>query len=324
MNEATGVLIALAAVVLLGATLLLVVIPEPPERAVVATERLDVAVLEFRNSSQWEDVEETLRSRIESRLVNSDSVDVYSRGQLDTLLMEQALSSGGLLDPKTAVQIGTLTGVTKLITGTVFAVDTPAKEVTVCARWENDECVETIPAVEYTVTVHSQIAVIDARTGKIERTVDLIGRDNVVAEYGELCCGGIGALVATAATDIADRVASYMSSAYTQEIRYGLYSQVEEKRDGYVGGDLTSRFTEGETVYLIAHFTRVEDQDLFDLEWVGPDGGVLARVEDVVDDGDWRLYELGLAGHETGRYWIRGTLNGMPAFETPFSVTTGS
>jgi len=324
MNETTGVLIAFAAIVLLAATLLLVVIPEPPERAVVTMERLDVAVLEFRNSSQWEDVEETLRSRVESRLVNSGSVNVYSRRQLDTLLMEQALSSGGLLDPKTAVEIGSLTGVTKLITGTVFAVDTPTKEVTICARWENNECVETIPGVEYTVTVHAQVEVIDARTGKIERTVDLIGRDNVIAEYGELCCGGIGGMVATAATDIAGRVVSYMSSAYTREIRYGLYSQVEEKRDGYVGEEAAVRFTESDTVHLVAHFTRVENQDLFDLEWVGPDGGVLGQVEDVIGDGDWRLYELDLAGREVGRYWVRGTLNGTPAFEAPFSVTTGS
>jgi len=320
MNEATAVLIAFVAVVLLAATLVLVAIPEPPERVVVATERLDVAVLELRNSSTWDRVEETVRSRIESRLVNSDSVDVYSRRQLDMLLMEQALSSSGVLDPTTAVEIGTLTGVTKLITGSVFAVDTPSREVTLCARWENNECTETIPGTEYTVTVRAQIEIIDAQTGKIERSVDLIGKDEVVAEYGELCCGGLDAMVAKAATSIADRVAAYVSSTYTREMRYGLYPAVEEKRDGYVGEETASRFTVEETVYLIVHFTGTEDRDLFDLEWVDPDGTVLVRIEDVIDDGDWRLYELDLAGREAGRYWVNGFLNATPAFEAPFSV----
>jgi len=324
MNEATGVLIAFVAAVLLAAMLLLVVIPEPPERAIVATERLDVAVLEFRNSSKWDDIEETLRSRIESRLVNSASIDVYSRRQLDVLLMEQAMSSGGILDPTTAVEIGALTGVTKLITGTVFAVDTPSREVTLCGRWENDECKEAIPGTEYTVNVHAQIDVIDTQTGKIERSVDLTGTESVIAEYGELCCGGLDAMIAKATTKIADLFAANLSTAYTRELRYGLFHSVETKRSGFVGEDPSTRFSSDDTVYLIVHFTRAEDRDLFDLEWVSPDGTVIGQIEDVIEDGDWRLYEVDLTAWEPGRYWANGYLNETPAFEAPFSIAPGS
>jgi hypothetical protein len=322
MNEATGVLLTFVAVVLLAATLLLVVIPEPPERVVVATERLDAAVLEFRNTSKWDGVDETLRSRIESRLVNAPSIDVFSRLELDALLIEQMLAAGGTLDPTTAVEIGALTGVTKLITGTVFAVNTPSREVTICSRWADDKCVETIPGTEYTVTVQAQIEVIDAGTGKIDRSIDLTGTEGVIAEYGDLCCGGLDALVAKATTEIADLVAANLSTAYTREFRYGLFHSAEPKRAGFVGEDDSTRFTNNEVAYLIVHFTRAEDRDLFDLEWVDSDDNTIDRVEDVIADGDWRLYEIALDGLEPGRYWAKGFLNDTPAFEAAFSVTT--
>ena len=119
MNDSSGILIAIALGVVLIASLLFFLIPEPSEQAVIATERLDVAVLAFRNSSTWTGVEETLRSRVESRLVNSPGIDVSSRTQLDALLIEAALTAGGMLGPTTAMESGTLTGVSKLITASV-------------------------------------------------------------------------------------------------------------------------------------------------------------------------------------------------------------
>lgn len=53
MDETVGLLIVLVVGVLLVATLFLFFIPEPSERAVIANERLDVAVLAFTNSSSW-------------------------------------------------------------------------------------------------------------------------------------------------------------------------------------------------------------------------------------------------------------------------------
>ena len=106
MDEDAGLLIALAVGIILIVGLLFLVIPEPAERAVIATERLDIAVLAFRNSSSWSGAQETVRGRIETGLVNETGIHVYSRTQLDALLVEQSLSATGLLDPATAVRIG--------------------------------------------------------------------------------------------------------------------------------------------------------------------------------------------------------------------------
>jgi len=319
MNDSVGVLIAVALGVILVATLLFLVIPEPAGRAVVATERLDVAVLAFRNSSSWSNGEETLRSRVESRLVNATGVDVYSRAQLDALLMERALSDTGITNPTTAIEIGTLTGVTKLIGGTVYAITTTAEETTMCGEWVDGDCVETIPATTYRGRVLAQIEVIDARTGHIEQSMDVGGTGSTTVRSGSLF-DGYDALLAKASSEIADAVAEAVTSTYTRELRYGLYHAAEPKRDGYVGQGTSSRFSKDDAPTLIVHFTRIRDDDLFDVVWVAPDGTAIQRVEDVVDVYDWRVYELDLAGLPSGRYRVQGFLNGTAAFDQPFSV----
>jgi len=319
MNNATGILIALAIGVVLVATLLFLVVPEPSQRAVVATERLDVAVLAFRNSSTWTNVEETVRGRIETKLVNTPGVSVFSRAQLDALLMEQALGSSGMIDPTTAVEIGRLTGVTKLITGAIYAVDTQSEETTMCTAWKNGNCTETVPAIRYSVRISAQIEVIDARTGRIEQSRDITGSDSATAPTSSTF-GGFDSLLAAAASQIADRAASNLVSTYTRELRYGLYHEYETKQNGYVGHGTSSRYEVGETAHLIVHFTRIRNHDLFDVVWLAPDGSVLERVADVVNERDWRLYELDLTRRSPGRYRVQGTLNGSVVFDEPFSI----
>jgi len=319
MDETTGLLVAIVVGVLLVATLFFLVIPEPAERVVIATERLDVAVLAFTNSSSWPGAEGTLESRIEARLVNADGIDVFSRAQLDALLIEHALSETGFVDPTTAVEIGSLTGVSKLVTGSVYAVDTGAHPTEVCVTWEDGACIETAPATEYVAQVRAQVEVVDTRTGRIERALDLRGVDSTTLRQGSLF-GGFDSLLANASTSIAGDVEDALAAAYTRELRYGLYRSAEPKRSGFVGDDETSRFTQDDTVHLIVHFTHVERKDTFDVVWLGPEGAVVSEAFDIVSPGDWRLYQFE-AAKTPGRYHVRGVLDGIEAFDEPFTIS---
>ena len=321
MDDNVRILVAIALGVLLLASLFLLVIPEPAERAVIATERLDVAVLGFRNSATWPGVEETLRSRIESRLVNQEGINVYSRAQLDALLMERALSTSGLLDPTTAVEIGTLTGVSKLITGTVYGVETRAEETTICVAWGDGGCTEAVPGIRYTARVLGQVQIIDASTGQIEKSIDLSGTASETRRVTDLFAG-FSTFLAEAAGQMASDTVSAVRSTYTREVRYDLYTSVKTKRSGYVGEGATHRFTtDDEAAHLVVHFVRVRDADRFDIVWSASDGTEILRQEDVIEPREWRTYRLDLDGLPTGRYVVQGWLNGVQAFEQAFTVS---
>lgn len=320
MDEPVAALIAVVIGVLLIATLLLFYIPEPSNSALVTDTRLEVAVLEFRNSSTWFGIEETVRSRTEARLVNTSAIDVFSRAQLDALLIERALDASGPLDATTAVEIGSLTGVNKLITGSVYAVDTLAEETTVCTDWSGGQCVTSVPGFEYTARVLVQIEAIDVGTGLIERVFDLDGADSVSLP-AESQFGGFDTLLAEAASEIADEITRALTTYYFRELRYGLYKEVEEKRGGYVGRNETDRFEAGETAYLIVHVARMDSREPFDVDWVTSSGEAIRRDEDLVGEGDWRLYSLDLTGLAPGRYFVRTAFGETPAFQTPFTVS---
>lgn len=319
MNEQSSIVIAIVLGVILLVGILLLVIPEPAEQAVVATERLDVAVLAFRNSSSWRGAEETLRGRVESRLVSESGINVFSRAQLDALLIERALGTSGVIDPATAVEIGTLTGVSKILTGTVYAVDTLSEPTTLCIRWQDGNCIEEAPGVKYSVRVLAQVEVIDARTGRIEQSTDTSGSGETTVRQGT-AFGSYDSLIASADDNIAGQVADRLTSTYTRELRYGLYESVKTKGNGYVGKGETYRFSTTEDVNLIVHFTRVRDGDLFDLQWIDPAGAIVDHTEDVISDGEWQLYTWDLTGRAPGRYHVQGWIAGSQAFDAPFTV----
>jgi len=320
MDDSASILIAAVIGVLLIATLMFFYVPEPSNSALVTDTRFDVAVLGFRNSSTWSGIEETVRSRIEARLVNASAIDVFSRAQLDALLIERALDASGPLDAATAIEIGSLTGVSKLITGSVYAVDTRSEETTVCIDWTGGQCVTRVPGVKYTARVLAQIEVIDVETGRIERAFDLDGVDSVTLP-AESRFGGFDTLLANAASAIADEITGSLTSYYFRELRYGLYKEVEEKRGGYVGRNETDRFGADDTAYLIVHVARMESREPFDVEWVTSSGETVRRDEDLVGEGDWRVYSLDLTGLAPGRYFVRTALGETLAFQTPFTVS---
>jgi len=321
MDDSASILIAVVIGVLLIATLMFLYVPEPPNSASVSDTQFDVAILGFRNSSTWDGIEETVRSRAEAKLANSPGIDVFSRAELDALLIERAISAAGAIDAASAIEIGSLAGVTKLITGSVYAVDTRSDETTVCVDWSGGQCVTRVPGVKYSVRVLAQIEVIDVATGQIERAFDLDGSDSISLP-AESSFGGFDALLANAATEIADDIAWMLTSTYFRMMRYGLYAEAQEKRGGYVGRRETDRFSASQdTVRLVVHFTSMEDREPFDVDWTTSSGEIIRRDEDIVGEGDWRLYTLDLSGFEAGRYFVRTALSGILAFQEPFTVS---
>lgn len=318
MDDTTGVLIAIAIGVAIIAALFFLMIPEPGERAVIATERLDVAVLAFGNSSAWAGAGETVRARIETKLVNTSGITVFSRTRLDELLTEQLLGEAGLIDPSTAARIGSLTGVTKLLTGAVYGIEARSEETTVCEEWKDRECIQSVPATRYTARVLGQVEVLNAHSGQIEQAEDVEGAAATTVKQGNTFAG-YETLIAQAADAIASSVASLLTSTYTRELRYGLYRSYQVKRSGYVGQDATTRFSSlDEEAYLIVHFTRVRRDESFELSWLDPEGAVVKQEDDLVSDGDWRLYRLALVGLPRGRFTVKGILSGVLAFEKAF------
>jgi len=321
MDNSTGILVGLAVAIVLIATLLFFVIPEPSQRAIVATDRLDLAVLSFQDSSSWEGADETVRARVERALVNAPGISVFSRSQLDSLLAEQMMSQSGLIDAATAVELGTLTGVSKLITGTVLAVDTRTDATTICLAWENGACSQEGPGTKYSVHVLAQISVVNTSTGIIERSIDATGSDSITLP-ADSAFGGFDTLLVNAASEIADSVTSSLSAAYTRELRYGLYTEYEVKREGFVGTKESARFSAaGGEIHLLVHFTRAQPSELFDVMWTDSSGTFDKQVEDVVSDNDWRVYTLDVANMDSGRYFVRGSLNGSEVFAIPFTIS---
>ena len=259
-----------------------------------------------------------MRARIETKLVNTSGITVFSRTRLDELLTEQLLGEAGLINPSTAARIGSLTGVTKLLTGAVYGVEARSEETTVCEEWQDGDCIQSVPATRYTVRVLGQVEVLDAQTGQIEQAEDAEGSASTTVKQGNTFAG-YETLIAQSADEIASDVASLLTTTYTRELRYGLYRSYQSKRNGYVGQDATTRFSFlDDEAYLIVHFTRVRRDESFELVWSDSEGTVVKQEDDLVSDGAWRLYRLDFAGLPSGRFTVTGTLNGIEAFEKAF------
>jgi hypothetical protein len=320
MDDSTAILIGLAVIVVVFATVMFFVIPEPSHLAVVSTDRLDLAVLTFRNSSSWDGAGETVRARVESALVNEPGISVFSRSELDSLLAEQMMSETGIIDEATSVKIGSLTGVSKLVTGIVDSVEKREEPTTVCLNWVGGTCSQEGKGTRYSLHVSAQVSVVDTKTGRIEYSLNESGSDSVTLPV-ETRFQGYDRLLANAASQIADSVTSSLSETYTRELRYGLYADYKVKGEGFLGRDESSRFSasDGE-IYLIVHATHVQTGELFDIEWMNESSGFDQRVEDVLSNGDWRLYALDVSQLSSGRYAVHASLNGTEIFTIPFTI----
>ncbi len=93
--------------------------PAPP------AEPPDVAVLDFEVIGQGADpaVGAALASVIQTALVRGGGVRVIERSELSKVVTEQDLQLTDLVDPSTAIQVGQIAGVDRLVLGSVAAVE---------------------------------------------------------------------------------------------------------------------------------------------------------------------------------------------------------
>ncbi|MBC8323948.1 MAG: hypothetical protein H8E70_10300 [Candidatus Marinimicrobia bacterium] len=76
----------------------------------------NIAVWRIRSQSAGLDVD-LLRAKLITELVSMNQFDVISRDRLEELLNEQKLSLSGIMDEKSAVEIGSLIGIDAFVDG---------------------------------------------------------------------------------------------------------------------------------------------------------------------------------------------------------------
>lgn len=91
--------------------------------AAFAADKPRIAVMEFENKADnqywWHGGAAAIQDVFVTELVKSGKFRVIDRERLNTLLSEQNLSSGGRIDPSTAVRVGKLIGVDYFLVGSV-------------------------------------------------------------------------------------------------------------------------------------------------------------------------------------------------------------
>jgi len=79
-------------------------------------------------------LDRAITSSVESMLADLGGVDVYSRDDLAKVIKEQKLQQSGLFDENSLVQLGKLTGVRYIITGSIDGVIQEYKDYTSMAK----------------------------------------------------------------------------------------------------------------------------------------------------------------------------------------------
>lgn len=89
--------------------------------ATSASAKMRIAILEFSNNTPnaSESVARAITDMFTTELANSNSFSVYERAQLESIAAEQKLSASGLVDSKTAIQLGKIAGVQMVILGAI-------------------------------------------------------------------------------------------------------------------------------------------------------------------------------------------------------------
>lgn len=90
--------------------------------------RVRIAIVSFTNhgKSGGERLAQAAKDHLYYSLSKSNTVDLYEREELDKVLAEQNLHLTGAIDPKTAVEIGKLVGVSHVLIGSI--TETQARE----------------------------------------------------------------------------------------------------------------------------------------------------------------------------------------------------
>ncbi len=323
MDNQNAILVLLGLALILGLGLLILQPlspPEPPKKVLIPEEEIRVAVAPFQDRVQNGELGADIQARIESALVGLPGIKVFSRSQLTAILEEQNLNLTGLVDPETALKLGGLTGVTRLIAGVVQQASTEYEKISICTQWQlwPPACLKTEPGTKITVTIVVQFQIFDAQNGLIEAgdTITEQASKNVIGSNP----GGVESLLAEALDKVVRKIAAKISARYTGELRYGFYTNVRRKKRFLVGENETRVFTtKDKQVVLLIHFVRVKPGSRFSVLWIGPQGEMIESLEQTVSSDLWVPFVLDLQGRAFGSWQVEGYLNGNKVFSDVFN-----
>lgn len=134
------------------------------------------------NSKLGESVAETLMAEIS----NIGHLKIYTRRDLQKVLQEHKLQMSGLIDPSTAVQIGKLSGVRYIITGSVNNVNLKWVEVGESVKRDLSQRLGLLGTAlafaastqeGWNISVDLTVKIIDAQTGEIILAKQVSGRE---------------------------------------------------------------------------------------------------------------------------------------------------
>lgn len=116
-----------------------------PSRVTQVGSRLAIAVLPFDTKGGAQKLEISVTDKLVTQLVNLRRFKVMERTALEKVLKEQKLQTSGVVDEKTAVNVGKIAGADAIVIGDVNVIGGSAK---VSARVIDTETSETIVAKE--------------------------------------------------------------------------------------------------------------------------------------------------------------------------------
>lgn len=153
--------------------------PEAPPDSVLTDGPLSLAVLDFRVIGEGVDpaAGEALAAVIRAALVRGDRVRVIEREELAAILKEQDLQLTDIVDPATAVEVGRVAGVDRLVLGSVAGL---GKTYTVTSRVVDVATGEAAEAEEFALRSLDEYA----RLGRLLAALigeQPIGEDSIAA-----------------------------------------------------------------------------------------------------------------------------------------------
>ncbi len=115
--------------------------------------RLAVAVLPFETNKQTIKYKDGVTNEMINELVNLRRFKVIERSALDKIISEQKIQASGIVDDKTAVKLGKMTGADALVVGNISYT---GKNLKISARLVDVETGETLAAHDVNADTSSQ------------------------------------------------------------------------------------------------------------------------------------------------------------------------
>lgn len=162
--------------------------------------KIRIGILPFKNSSSLYGYEQSIYSRVLSRLVNSSSkwIQYLDRTHLDKIFAEQTLGMSGVIDERTAAQSGQMIGLQYIVIGNISNAayyedglhtkpETAWKAVK--KKWQGQD-IEVGQKVNYYIhsnanhaSIEFSYQIIDTKTGQIVNSEVLSSRADDFIEY---------------------------------------------------------------------------------------------------------------------------------------------